>query len=98
MFWYIGIVGTINLTILALIALWRSVVFLYSADQDDFKSTQFKKKVIFHTLITLSVISDIPMYVGFIVVEDYVQGLYGLHKLQSAFLFAAYSITIRLLS
>ena len=96
-FWYIGIVGTINLSILALIALWRSIVFVNSSNNNPSQLDQFQKKIIFHVLITLSVISDIPMYIGFILVEDYINGLYGFHKLQSALLFTAYSITIRYL-
>jgi hypothetical protein len=94
-FLYIGYAGLVNLSLLALITVWRLFVFISTVPSGEFLRRTFLKKLSFHVLLTCSVVADIPMYVGFITTEDYVNSYYGLHKLQSALLFCAYSIIIR---
>lgn len=47
-----------------------------------------------HFLLILAVLVDLPMYVSFIVIQDYYYVTYSFHKFQPMFLLAAYSITI----
>lgn len=54
----------------------------------------WQKKVIFHFLLVLAVVVDIPMYISFLVIDDYSLPTYSFHKLESVFLLAAYSMTI----
>ena len=83
LFFYVGIVGVSNQVLLSLICLWRFLAFLYSVDSGtDLIKGEFKKKLWFHIFLTLSTIADIPMYYGFITIEEYVDGYYGFHRLQ----------------
>ena len=56
---------------------------------------EYKKKLVFHVLLLCSVLSDLPMYIDFIIKDDYDKSTYAFHNLQSALLFMAYSIMIR---
>jgi hypothetical protein len=52
------------------------------------------KRNLFYVCLLLAALTDIPMYAGFIVYRGYNMTMYSFHKLQAAFLFSAYSITI----
>ena len=56
---------------------------------------EYTKKLVFHVLLLLSVMSDIPMYIDFIIRDDYEKSTYAFHNFKSALLFMAYSIMIR---
>ena len=90
----IGIIGVSNLSILLVIALWRFSIFLQRADRKEMGEYQYIKKLSFYICLCLSVVSDIPMYVGFITTQDYVLYLYAWHKFTVSLLFTAYSIMI----
>jgi len=95
-FWYVGIVGLANLSVLALLAILLFAYFVISSNTTEvFNRGSFRKKVAVYLLLALSVLAELPMYVGFITDNEYVKGYFGLHKLQSALLFSAFSIIIR---
>ena len=71
--------------------------FVYFDSQRRLKTLgQFttQKKVVLHALLVLAVLVDLPMYVSFVVIQDYNYLTYSFHKFQPMFLLAAYSITI----
>lgn len=90
----VGCVGLINLGTLTLISFWRTVVLIRNATPKDFQNTSFRKKLLLHALLLLATAVDIPMYVSFVVVDEYSVVTYAFHKLECAFIFTAYSITI----
>lgn len=90
----IGIVGELNLGLLTLISLWRTVVLLRSAGPKDFQAKPFRKKLLLHILLLLGTAVDLPMYISFILMDQYEVATYAFHKLECAFIFTAYSITI----
>ncbi len=106
----IGIVGVSNLSVLFLFVMYRFYCYIKThekaAEVLSASSTQFgdrlfslswsqhRKRCIFHVLLLLSVASDIPMYSSFIVTGLYEPETYAFHKLQSMFLFIAFSMTI----
>ena len=71
---------------------WRTVRFI--TKQQHTEGSAFYKKLLFHIFLILASAVDIPMYVEFIVAKDYTLTSYSFHKFSSAFLFAAFSITI----
>mmetsp|Transcript_25872 Transcript_25872/g.43656 ORF Transcript_25872/g.43656 Transcript_25872/m.43656 type:complete len:535 (+) Transcript_25872:334-1938(+) len=91
----LGVVGLTNLTVLCLIAIYRTFIYLNTQRRlrtlDEFTT---QKKVLLHVLLVLAVAVDLPMYVSFIVIEDYNYITYSFHKFQPMFLLAAYSIII----
>jgi hypothetical protein len=88
----IGYIGGVNLTILLLITIYKFLYFL--SQQRSFRPLIIRKKIVFHVLLILSVLVEIPMYVTFILVNKYVLFTYSFHKLQSTLLLSAYSMTI----
>lgn len=87
--------GLINLFILLLISAGATLRFVSRIATNDLYTAEFLKKLSLHLLLCGSVATDIPMYIGFIVYGDYVNGLYGFHKMQSCMLFAAFSVVIK---
>ncbi|RYH02047.1 hypothetical protein EON65_48090, partial [archaeon] len=63
-------------------------------DAHTFSSFAFRKKLAFHILLILTTSTDLPLYISFFVIQNYSLVTYSFHKLSSAFLFAALSITI----
>lgn len=63
---------------------------LHAASQ----TKSFRKQFLFHIFLLLASVCDIPMYVSFIMYHNYGVITYGFHKLESAFLLLAFSITI----
>jgi hypothetical protein len=55
---------------------------------------KIRKRHLFYFFLFMATLSDLPMYCGFIVYHSYKMELYSFHKLQAAFLFTAYSLTI----
>ena len=90
----VGVIGETNLGLLTLVSLWRTVVLLQSAGPKDFETTAYRKKLLLHVLLLLGTAVDLPMYVSFIVTGDYEVATYAFHKLEVAFIFTAYSMTI----
>ncbi len=88
----LGMMGIINLGILTIFTLVRTIMYIYRAPE--WKSGLFWKRVLFHILLLASVMTDLPMYVSFIRSNCYEVRTYAYHKLESTFQFAAYSITI----
>ena len=82
-----------QLIILFLQNIWRTVRFL---SKDNYRSNgkTFYKKLAFHILLFLATVVDIPLYITFITEQKYTLTSYSFHKFSSAFLFAAFSITI----
>jgi hypothetical protein len=71
--------------------------YIYISSQRRLKSMNVfstQKKIVLHLLLVLTVLVDLPMYVSFILIEDYYYITYSFHKFQPMFLLAAYSITI----
>eukprot|EP01038_Epipyxis_sp_PR26KG_P006607 gene6607-9074_t len=93
-YYTIGAIGLTNLLALTLITIWRTSLFINANSTEDFESFPFKKKLIFHACLILTTVSDIPMYCGFIATGNYTLESYSFHKFETAFLFAAFSITI----
>ena len=56
---------------------------------------EYTKKFVFHALLLSSVLSNLPMYIAFIIMDAYEKSSYAFHNLQSALLFMAYSMMIR---
>lgn len=52
------------------------------------------KKLVFHIFLILAAVMDLPMYCEFVINQRYTLTTYSFHKFESAFLFAALSITI----
>lgn len=89
----LGIAGAVNISILFFITLWRTIRFVQEW-KEDYSLFSFKKKMIFHILLLLTSACDLPLYIGFILYGDYRLYLYSFHKVESAFFFAAFSITV----
>lgn len=62
--------------------------------EDYQKNVNFKKKLAFHLFLLFATVVDIPLYVAFITEHEYTLTTYSFHKFSSAFLFAAFSITL----
>lgn len=90
----IGVIGLSHLTVLTTITLWRTVRFFSYCEKNLLSSYNFKKKMLFHILLLLASLFDIPMYISFIIYGEYTLILYSFHRFESALLFAAFSITI----
>lgn len=71
---------------------WRTTRFLTKEDYRNGGS--FYKKLAFHVCLFFAAAVDIPLYVEFILEHKYTLTSYSFHKFSSAFLFAAFSITI----
>jgi hypothetical protein len=50
--------------------------------------------MLFHLCLLMAPCLDLPMYIGFVLYNQYKLPLYAFHRLSAATLFAAYSITI----
>ena len=94
----VGIFGFVLLFILALFIIWKWWVFIDELSCIVSYNHTFARKVlkknIFFACLLAAALSDIPMYAGFIAYHKYSILLYSFHKLQAAFQFAAYSLTI----
>lgn len=104
----IGIMGFVSLFILFLVVLWKWVSFVleirayYALNSDGTSETNISDKImgkirkrnLFYFLLLMATASDIPMYVGFLRFHKYNITMYSFHKLQAAFLFGSYSLTI----
>lgn len=90
----VGILGLTNLGVLTLISAWRTVVLLRNADAEDYRDSVWRKKLLLHLLLLLATLTDLPMYASFCHSGTYDVVTYAFHKLECAFVFAAYSITI----
>lgn len=90
----IGIIGLTHLSLLTAIVLWRTIRFLSYCETKYFSSFHFKKKIFFHILLLLAALVDIPMYISFVIYNDYTLILYSFHRFESALVFSAFSITI----
>ena len=88
----LGCIGLINLGLLTLFTATRLGIFVKRSPE--WKSRLFLKRFLFHMLLLLSSATDLPMYVSFIMEGRYEPHTYRFHKLEPAFQFAAYSITI----
>lgn len=62
--------------------------------QDYQKGVNYNKKLAFHLFLLFATVVDIPLYAAFITEHEYTLTTYSFHKFSSAFLFAAFSITI----
>jgi hypothetical protein len=73
-FWYVGTVGLTNLSALVLVTVVRLIRFLQlTPDISEASSHKsFWKKIVVYILLSLSVISELPMYIGFLTTGDYV--------------------------
>jgi hypothetical protein len=58
------------------------------------KIAQYQKKLFVHILLLFTILVDLPMYIGFIIVGRYNEYAYAFHKFEAALLFMAYSVTI----
>ena len=87
----IGYVGLVNIGILTMVSIYKTVEFRY---RSVLGKAAFTKKLIFHILLILTTLTDLPMYVEFIIANKYSLVSYSFHKLETAFLFTALSITI----
>jgi hypothetical protein len=65
-----------------------------SDDHGKLRKAQYRKKLLVHIFLSLAILVDIPMYINFIRTGEYDVYTYAFHKLESALLFAAFSITI----
>lgn len=66
----------------------------YEVAERHWDNKPFRKKLLFHILLLLTVGFDLPMYILFCTTGEYVVAAYSFHRLQSMFLFGALSITI----
>lgn len=84
-----------DLFISILQTIWRTIRWYQKWElPETWRNYTFKKKFIFHLLLILTSISDIPLYIGFITTGEYTLVTYSFHKFASTFLFAALSVTI----
>lgn len=95
----VGLIGLTNLGLLTCISLWRTIVLLQSAPASEWgkpspDSKAFRKKLMLHVLLLLATATDLPMYASFVATDSYQVVTYAFHKLECAFIFSAYSITI----
>jgi hypothetical protein len=98
----VGLVGFISLSCLVCIIIYRWILYWVEIDQQHIGSMKgwcsngskvFKRNATFALLLLASAL-DIPMYISFFTVHKYVLYTFGFHKLQSAAIFGAYSMTI----
>lgn len=88
----IGVIGTINLSLLFVITVARFHTYLQSIGYT-IKKTHHKK-ILFFVFLMMTTLTDFPMYISFIVNNDYNVTAYAFHKYENFFLFGAYSITL----
>lgn len=88
----IGWIGFINLTTLLLIAIYKTIRYIYL--QKSLSSVTVRKRILLHILLLFAVAVDIPMYISFILIDYYGMITYSFHKLEPAFLLGAFSMTI----
>ena len=91
----LGYIGVIHCSLLSSIILWRFSVFLKSTRAYDWWTPLFNKKVVFHTLLLLSVTVDLPMYCTFLMNHEYVLSTYLSHKTSQMWIYLAYCIIVR---
>jgi hypothetical protein len=90
----IGYYGLANIGLLCFITFVKLVDFVSRTERKDWSKPQNRKKLIFHLLLVAATASDLPMYCTFVLNNDYSLVSYSFHKLETAFLFSALSITI----
>ena len=90
----IGIAGLTHCVILIGIISWRAVCFVIYTPSRERRGPTFVKRLIFHLLLWLAIASDIPMYSSFVVTNSYQMITYGFHKLESGWMFVAYSVVV----
>lgn len=88
----IGVIGMINLSLLFVITVARFHTYLQSIAYN-IKRIHYKK-IMFFIFLILTTLTDFPMYISFIVTDDYNVTAYAFHKYENFFLFGAYSITL----
>jgi len=84
----IGWIGFTNLVILSILTIWRTTVFISRSNKI------FWKRICTCMCLLLAAVSDIPMYVSFILLGEYESKTYAFHKLENFFLISALAITI----
>lgn len=90
----IGLVGLVNMSILTLIVLLATLWYIYGSDPEERSTSFYKKRVLLHVLLIAAVAVDLPMYTSFLAKGGYEQTTYSFHKLETAFMFGAYSIIV----
>lgn len=90
----IGLVGLANMSVLTLIVLLATLWYIYGSDPEERSTTFYKKRVLLHVLLIAAVAVDLPMYTSFLAKGGYEQATYAFHKLETAFMFGAYSIIV----
>ena len=90
----IGIAGLINCVLMMSIIMWRGACYVFYTARRERIGYTFWKRVVFHLLLLLAIVSDIPMYASFIQIERYELKTYAFHKLESGFMFIAYSVVV----
>lgn len=91
----IGLIGICHCSLLTTIILWRFSVFLRLSHVYDRWTPLFNKRLLFHTLLLLTVVVDIPMYCSFILYDRYILSTYLFHKTSAMWIYLAYSIVVR---
>ena len=54
----------------------------------------FWKRVVFHFILWTAIACDIPMYCSFVAHQRYELQTYAFHKLESGYMFIAYSVVV----
>lgn len=74
--------------------MWRVAQCIEAFESVGFSGVAFRRKFALHICLLLATMVDIPLMISFIVLEQYENFTYSFHKLEAAFIFAAFSITI----
>ena len=90
----IGLMGVIHCTLLCSVILWRFSVFVNRTPVYDRWTPLFNKRVLFHSLLLLTVGVDPPMYSTFLEFGAYVLKAYLIHKTSCMWIYLAYSIVV----
>lgn len=92
----VGLVGCVNVSLLAIICLWRWTRFTlqsYPSIPNSGKRILLKKHLFFF-LLFFAAACDIPMFISFITLDDYSLVTYSFHKFEPAAQLGAFSLTI----
>jgi hypothetical protein len=90
----IGISGLVHCVLLIAIIVWRTAAFVAHTPAHERSGKLFIKRLIFHCLLMLTIICDTPMYISFVTRHRYELETYAFHKLESAWLFMAFSVVV----
>ena len=86
-----GILGLVILTLLLLYTLEKFFQYLRYA----WMFGHLWKKFAFHAFILLGILSDMPLYIMFVIDCDYNAVAYAFHIMKLCFLFVSFSLMIR---